>query len=144
MTSIRKFAYATLLAFTALNFAPSLASAQEAVRGKFTLTHEVHFGNAKVPAGDYVFTFDPDATTRMLTLSKMSGARAGYLVLIPSTDDAKPSDVSRLVLETTPEGSYVSAIQLPQFGMTLHFNVPAHTTERQIAKAATTAAASGQ
>jgi hypothetical protein len=53
MTLIRKFAYATLLALTALNFAPSLASAQEPARGKFTLTHEVHWGDAKVPAGDY-------------------------------------------------------------------------------------------
>jgi hypothetical protein len=143
MTSIRKFAYATLLAFTALNFAPSLASAQEAAHGKFTLTHEVHFGNAKVPAGDYEFSYDPDAT-RMLTLSKMSGARAGYMLMVLSTDEAKPSDLSRLILETTPQGSYVSAIQLPEFGMTLHFNVPSHAAEKQIAKAATTAAASGQ
>jgi len=34
MTSIRNFAYATLLALTALNFAPRLASAQEPARGK--------------------------------------------------------------------------------------------------------------
>src|ERR1700693_4231670 len=79
MTSIRKFAYAALLAFTALNFAPSLASAQEPARGHFTLTHEVHWGNAKVPAGDYEFSFDPNGTARMLSLSKLSGARAGYL-----------------------------------------------------------------
>jgi len=38
----------------------------------------------------------------------------------------------------------VSAMQLPEFGMTLHFNVPSHATEKQIAKAATSAAASGQ
>jgi hypothetical protein len=144
MTSIRNFAYATLLALTALNFAPRLASAQEPARGKFTLTHEVHFGNAKVPAGDYEFSFDPDTTSRMLSLNKLSGTRAGYLLMVPSTEDTKPTDLSRLVLETTPEGSYVSAMQLPEFGMTLHFNVPSHATEKQIAKAATSAAASGQ
>jgi hypothetical protein len=144
MTSIRKFAYATLLAFTALNIAPSLASAQEPARGKFTLTHEVHWGNAKLPAGDYEFSFDPDATSRMLSLRKLSGTRAGYLLLVPSTEDTKPTDLSRLVLESTPDGSYVSAMQLPEFGMTLHFNVRSHTAEKQIAKAATTAAASGQ
>jgi hypothetical protein len=144
MTSIRKFAYAMLLAFTVLNYAPSLASAQEPARGKFTLTHEVHWGNAKVPAGDYEFSFDPDTGAHMLSLSKLSGARAGYMLLVPSTEDAKPSDLSRLVLETTPDGSYVSAMQLPEFGMTLLFNVPSHATEKQIAKAATTAAASGQ
>lgn len=144
MTSIRNFAYATLLAFTALNFAPSPASAQESARGKFTLTHEVHFGSTKVSAGEYEFSFDPDATSRMLSLSKLSGTRAGYLLLVPSTEAAKPSDLSRLILEATPNGSYVSAMQLPEFGMTLNFNVPSYARERQIAKAATTAAALGQ
>ena len=144
MTSIVKFAYATLLAITALNFAPSLASAQESAHGKFTLTHEVYFGNAKVSAGDYVFSFDPDTTTHMLTISKTSGARASYLVLVPSTDDTKPSDLSRLVLERTPKGIYVSAMQLPEFGMTLNFNLPSRTSEKQIAKTAITAAALGQ
>jgi hypothetical protein len=144
MTSIRKFAYAALLAFTALNCAPSLASAQEPARGRFTLTHEVHWGNAKIPAGDYEFSFDPNGTSRLLSLGKLNGARTRYLLMVPSTEDAKASDLSRLILETTAAGSYVSAMQLPEFGMTLHFTVPSHATERQIAKAATTAAGSGQ
>ncbi|MGC1450515.1 MAG: hypothetical protein WA830_10795 [Candidatus Sulfotelmatobacter sp.] len=140
MTSIRKFAYATLLAVTASNFAPSLASAQEPAHGKFTLTHDVRWENAKVPAGDYEFSFDPDAASHLMYLTKLSGSRAGFLLLVPNTEDAKPTDQSRLILETTPDGSYVSAMQLPEFGMTLNFTVPAHT-EKQIAKAATTAAA---
>jgi hypothetical protein len=144
VTSIRKFGYATLLAFTALNIAPTLASAQESARGKFTLTHEVHFGNTKVPAGDYEFSFDPDATSRMLRLSKLSGAPAGYLLMVPSTEDTKASDQNRLILEARPDGRYVSAMQLPEFGMTLQFTVPSHATERQIAKPATTATATGQ
>jgi hypothetical protein len=144
MTTIRKFTYATLLAFAALNFVPSLASAQEPAHGKFTLSHEVHWGNAKVPAGDYEFSFDPDAGAHMLSLSKISGARAGYMLLVPTIDETKSSDRSRLVLQATPDGSYVSAMQLPMFGMTLNFSVPSHPTEKQIARAATMAAASGQ
>lgn len=142
MKTIRNYVYAAVLAASALNFTPTLASAQEPARGKFTLTHEVHWGSAKLPAGDYEFSFDPDTGSRMLSLSKLSGARAGYMVLVPDTEDSKPSDRSRLVLEATPDGSYVSAMLLPEFGMTLHFTVPSHTTERQIAKAGTTA--SGQ
>lgn len=143
MTSIRNFAYAALLAFTTLNFAASLASAQEA-RGKFTLRHDVHFGSVKVSAGEYEFSFDPDTPVRMLRLSKLSGARAGYLLMVPSTEHAKSTDLSRLVLQVTPDGSYVSAMQLPDLGMTLNFTVPSHAGEKQIAKAATMAAASGQ
>jgi hypothetical protein len=144
MKPIRNYVYAASVAASALNLAPTLASAEERAHGKFTLTHEVHWGSAKLPAGDYEFSFDPETGTRMLNLSKVSGTRAGYMVLVPDTDDSKPSDLSRLVLVATPDGSYVSAMQLPDFGMTLHFAVPSHTTERQIAKAGTTAVASGQ
>jgi hypothetical protein len=144
MTTIGKFAYATLLAFTALNFAPGLASAQEPAHGNFTLSHQVHWGNAKVPAGDYEFFFDPDAAAHLLRLNKLSGAHAGYMLLVPTIEEAKSSDLSRLVLQATPDGSYVSAMQLPKSGMTLYFSVPSHPTEKQIAKAATMAAAVGQ
>jgi hypothetical protein len=141
MKTIRNYVYAALLAASALNFAPTPASAQDLAHGKFTLTHEVHWGNAKLPAGDYEFSFDPDNGSRMLSLSKKSGTPAGYIVLVPGTEDAKPSDVNRLILESTPNGIYVSAMQLPEFGMTLDFTVPSHFTERQIARAGTTAAA---
>jgi hypothetical protein len=144
MTSIRKFAYAALLAFTTLNVAPSLASAQEAARGKFTLSHDVYWGNAKVSAGDYEFSYNPDANARMLNLNKLSGDRTGYLLIVASTEDAKASDLSRLILENKFGGSYVRAMQLPESGMTLHFNVPSRTAEKQIAKASTVAAASVQ
>ena len=144
MKTIRNYVYAAMLAASALNFAPSPASAQERVHGKFKLTHEVHMGTAKLATGDYEFSFDPDTGTRMLSLSKLGGTRAGYMVLVPTMDDAKPSDQSRLVLVATPEGRYVSAMQLPEFGMTLHFAVPSHARERPIAKAAITATASGQ
>ena len=137
MKTIRRFVYATLLAVTTLNLTPTLASAQEAAHGKFTLTHEVHWGGAKLPAGEYEFSFNPDAGFRVLSLSRLTGARARYMVLVPDVDNAKPKDMSRLVLEATPAGSYVSAMQLPEFGMTLYFTVPSHLTEKekQIAKA---------
>ncbi len=144
MKTIRNYVYAALLAASVLNFTPTLASAQEAARGKFTLTHEAHLGNATLAAGDYAFSYDPDSGTRMLSISKLSGARTGYMVLVSDTEDPKPSDQSRLILEATPDGSYISAMQLPEFGMTLRFTVPSHTTERQIAKAGTSAAVSGQ
>lgn len=144
MRSIRKFIYATLLTLTTLNYAPSLASAQEPARGRFTLTHDVHWQNALVPAGEYRFSFDPSGTFRVLNLSNVGRAGTGFMLLVPEAEETKPTDTSRLVIESTPEGSYVSAMQLAEFGMTLYFTVPLHTTERQIAKAGTRAAASGQ
>jgi hypothetical protein len=143
MKAIRTYVYAAILAASALNFTPTSASAQEAAHGKFTLTHEVHWGSARVPAGDYEFSFDPDGGSRVLSLSKLNGTRAGYMLLVPDTDNTKPSNHNLLVLEATAGGSYVSAMQLPEFGMTLHFAVPSRVTEGQFAKAGTTAAAVG-
>lgn len=144
MISIRRFAFSALLAVTTISLAPTIASAQEPARGKFTLTHAVNFGKAKVPAGDYQFTFDHNGISSVIVLSKVSGAPAGYMVLVPTIEETNASSVNRLMLETTSDGSYVSAMQLPEFGMTLHFNVPRNAAEKVIAKAATTAAASGQ
>ncbi len=141
MTSIRKFVYAALLAVTTISFAPSMASAQTPVHGKFTLTHDVLWGNAKVPAGEYRFSFSSSGIA-LLTLSKISGAPGGYMMLVPVMEETKDTATSLLLLETSSAGSYVSAMQLPEFGMTLRFNAPVHTT--QIARAATTVSASGQ
>ncbi len=145
MTSIRKFAYAAVLAVAALSLSPSSASAQEPAHGRFTLTHDVRWANAKVPAGDYEFSYDTAGISPVLRLSKISGDHAGYMLLIPSSERTVMSvAVSRLLLEPSSEGSYVSAMQLPEFGMTLHFNAPTHAPEKQMAKAATTASTSGQ
>ena len=142
MTSIRKFVYATLLGFATLSAMPTLASAEGPARGQFKLTHEVHWQNAVVPAGEYRFTYDADGVAGMLTLTKLDGPSAGFIFLVTDTDDVAPAGISRLTLTSTPEGSYVSALLLPESGMTLHFIVPAHT--EKLARTAPTVAAAGQ
>lgn len=141
MISIRKFVFAAMLAATAFSFAPSSACAQEPARGKFTLTHEVRWGSATIPAGEYQFSYNAENASAVLTLSKLSGTRASYMMLVPMIEGSKPSDVNRLVLASSPEGTYVAAMELPDFGMTLHFPTPSRATEKQLAKAVTTASA---
>lgn len=144
MTSLRRFAYAVLLAVTTLNLAPSTASAQEPARGHFTLTHDVHWGNAMVPAGDYKFTFGTNGSSPVLTLEKVTEPRARFMLLVQATEGTKTADTNRLLLKMTADGRYVSALQLPEFGMTLIFAVPEHAMPKQIAKTATMTTASGQ
>ena len=141
MTLIRKFVFAALLAVSALSLAPTLASAQQPAHGSFTLPHGVRWGSAEIPAGEYEFSFDPETTSPVLVLGKVSGVPTGFLMLVPSIDNSKPTDVNRLVLESAPEGSYVSEMQLPQFGMTLEFATPSHTGEKRVAKIVTPAPA---
>jgi hypothetical protein len=135
MKSIRNFAYAAVLTLSALNFAPSLASAQDAA-GTFRLTHDVHWQNAVVPAGEYRFTLGADGPAEMLTLRKTSGSAAGFMLLVSDVGVSQPSDLSQLVVVSRAHGSFVSRMQLPEFGLTLHFAVPAET--REVARTAAT------
>jgi hypothetical protein len=139
MKSICRFAYAAALTLSALNFAPSLASAQDAA-GTFTLTHEVHWQNVLVPAGKYHFTVGARGPSELLTLSKMSGSGAGFMLLVTNTEACQPSGLSRLVVLSRPGGSFVSTMQLPEFGVTLHFAVPSES--REVAQSAGTSTAS--
>jgi hypothetical protein len=144
MTSIRKFTYATLLALSTIMLAPALAGAQEPLRGQFTLPHDVRWENAVVPAGDYQFSLQPEGPAGVLLLSKLSGKRTGFMFLVANMEETKPSVPNQLVLEAAPEGSYVSAMQLPEFGMTVHFSPPSHAVEKQLAAAAAAPAAGAQ
>jgi hypothetical protein len=140
MHPIRKFAYAAVLTLSALNFAPSMAFAQDAA-GTFTLTHDVRWQNAIVPAGKYRFMMGAKGPSELLTLSKISGSGAGFMMLVTDTEASKPSDVSQLVVVPGPGGSFVSTMQLPEFGVTLHFAVPAETREVARSVGTTTASA---
>jgi len=139
MKSIRKFAYAAVLTWSALNFAPSLASAQDE-GGTFTLPHEVHWQNAIVPAGDYKFTLQPMGPSEILTLRKISGARASFMLVV-ETAAAHDSAPARLIINSKLGESYVSAMNLPMFEVTLHFAAPTNPA-KEIADVHTLSAAS--
>ena len=140
MKSIRRFVYAALLSLSALSFTPSLASAQEAA-GRFTLAHEVHWQNAIVPAGDYRFTLESKGPYEVLALNKVSGSGAGFMILVTAADSSSAGSVSRLILVDRPDGSFVRLMELPAFGMTLHFVVPSEAREAAEAVASSTSSA---
>jgi len=124
MNSIRKFVYASALTLSAFTFAPNLASAQNAV-GKFTLTHSVLWQNATIPAGDYKFKVENRGASEMLTLSKVSGPAAGYMLLVNDVTSAKEPSIDRLTVVARGGKHYVKEMELPELGMRLNFAVPA-------------------
>ena len=143
MTTIRKFVYAALVAAATLNFVPSLSAAEGPAHGRFTLTHDVRWGNARIPAGEYEFSYDPYVKSPILTLTKVNGPRSSYMLLVLSAEDSKAADANRLVLETVAHSSYVSTMELAGCGMKLYFSAPSLSV-KPMAKAVTTVASSGQ
>jgi len=128
MRSIGRFVYSVVLALSALTFTPSPASAQE-MHGSFTLSHEVRWQKYVVPAGDYRFEVQPKGPSAILQLRKVSGNNAGFLIMANNAESSKPSDLDRLVVVARASGSYVSSMELPQFGETLRFAVPTESRE---------------
>jgi hypothetical protein len=123
MRSIRKFAYAAVLAVSIISIQPTLASAEDA-RGVFTLTHEVRWQNCVLRAGDYAFTLKSMGRPTFLMLRGLNGTGTNAMLLVSDVEEAKPDDVSQLVLVSRNGQSFVSAMDLPSSEMTLHFDVP--------------------
>jgi hypothetical protein len=142
MKTICRFAYAALLILSALNFAPSMASAQDSAAGSFTLNHEVHWQKAVVPAGKYRFTMGSNGSSEMLMLRKIGGDGPSFVLFASDVEQSSPADLSRLLVVSRSSGSFVSEMQLPEFGITLHFAVPAET--REVAQAVATSAAAAR
>jgi hypothetical protein len=123
MTTIRNYMYAAVLVFSALNFAPSPASAQDE-GGRFTLPHEVSWQNVEVPAGEYTFTLDPMGPAEVLKLHKISGTPASFILVVNDADSAALSGPASLLIEGNMGETYVNSMKLPQFDLILHFTAP--------------------
>src|SRR3981081_590091 len=111
MKTLRKFASTAVLTLGALSLTPSLASAQSA-NCKFTLTHEVHWQNAVVPAGTYRFSLESRGPSELLTLRSIDG-KGGFLFLVNEVGLSQTSGIDQLVLGSRAGNSVVRHPDLP-------------------------------
>jgi hypothetical protein len=123
MRSIRKFAYAAVLALSVFTVQPTLAAAEDA-RGVFTLTHEVHWQNCILGPGEYSFSIRNSAPPTILTLRGVNGSSTDAMFLVTDVESTKSEANSQLVLVSRDGKSFVSSMNLPEFDMVLRFAVP--------------------
>jgi hypothetical protein len=142
MKSIRNFAYAALLAVSALSLSPSTASAQSE-GGTFTLAHDVRWQNVIVPAGEYRFSLQPSGPSQLLRLTRMTGAPASFMLLVTDMEETTGTEKARLTINSAAGTRYVSAMDLPEFQIVLHFAPPAGAG-KEVAMVRTSAAASAR
>jgi hypothetical protein len=133
MRSIRKFAYAAALIATIFCVQPTLVAAEDA-RGKFTLTHEVRWQRYVLPPGDYSFSLKTVGASEFLVLRGRNGTGTDAMLMANEVETPKLDEVNGLVLVSREGQSFVSSMELPEYDMALHFDVPPAVPPEKAAK----------
>jgi hypothetical protein len=116
-------------ALTAVFASAVPASAQVAVRGSFTLHHQMRWQNRMLPAGDYTFELKSLATP-LITLRGPKGPQ--FITALVA--DEKPISQSMLVVENRGNESCVRELRLASIGRTLRYSVPKASKDVELAR----------
>ena len=103
------------------------ANAQPSFAGKFTLPYEVRWGQAVLPAGDYVIRLD--STVSPAKISPANGSSAGVYTEYPLVEDSHMSGVY-LTITNHANQRRVRSLNLPQLGKVIVF-APLTKSERE-------------
>jgi hypothetical protein len=95
--------------------------AQNRVSGSFTLSHEVRWQNANLPAGDYTFSL---ASTSRMSPMIVTGPNGSIFELASVISERHANKPSVLVLERFAGTSFVRELYLDEIGVQLDYNVP--------------------
>jgi hypothetical protein len=99
----------------------SQAAAQNTVKGSFTLSHEIRWQNATLPAGDYTFSIPSTVGKEPMLVKGPSGA----VYELPAVTSYKQSDqASFLILEQRGKTFFVREMDLNGVGLQLRYSVP--------------------
>lgn len=96
------------------------ASAQN-IKGSFTVSHEIRWQNATLPAGDY--TFSRGSTARRSALI-VTGPNGSVFELAYVVSESKADGPSVLILERRDGAFYVREMDLTGIGLQFQYNVP--------------------
>jgi hypothetical protein len=129
MRSLRKFAYAAVLTLSIFCIQPTLAIAEDA-HGLFTLSHDVHWQNNVIRAGDYTFTLKTIGRPTFLVLRGLNGTGTDAMMLVSDIDELRSDEISHLVLVSRKGQSFVSSLDLPDYEMSIRFVVPNESPSR--------------
>src|SRR5258706_8529692 len=84
------------------------ASAQLVCKGSFTLSHEVRWQNATLPAGDYTFVMQSLGSPSRITLKGPNG----YQFITALVENKTDSNQSMLIVENLARRSTIAELRL--------------------------------
>ena len=131
MTSLRnRMLVIASFALAAIFASATPAAAQQAFKGSFTLTHEVRWQKATLPAGDYTFEIKSVSVPSLITLKGPNGS--SFIPALVAND--RVSEQSMLVIETYGSISAVTELRLSSIGRTLRYAAPKAPKDVELAQ----------
>jgi hypothetical protein len=105
----------------ALCAAPKQAAAQDAFKGSFTLTEDVRWANAFLPAGDYTFSLRSNSVPARILLHGPNG----YAMILTSARSTRDTQgVSSLTVERRAGTRFVTDLYMADLGIDLRYQAP--------------------
>jgi hypothetical protein len=111
----------------------SAVSDAETVSGKFKLPTKTHWGMIVLAPGDYEFSFDSDASSRIVRVQS-TDSEWSAMVMAKALSDAMAKHCSGLELENSEVGPYVKRLYMGDLGLALDFSVPKPGREARLTK----------
>jgi hypothetical protein len=105
----------------------------EPVSGKFKLPEETRWGMIVLAPGEYVFSFDSDASSRIVRVQSTDSRWSG-MVMATALSDAMTKHGSGLELAKSEAGPYVRRLYMGDLGLALDFSVPKPGREARLTK----------
>ncbi len=96
------------------------ANAQSPFKGKFTLQHETRWGQAVLPAGNYIVTFDNNITNMLVVRDAKSRHAIGYEP-VNNVQDSTEGE-SALLIGVRGSQQVVHAFRVAELGQTFIFD----------------------
>jgi hypothetical protein len=117
-------------ALAAIGLSAIPASAQPVCKGSFTLSHEVRWQNATLPAGDYTFVMQSLASPSRITLKGPNG----YQFITALVESKTDSNRSMLIVENRGGRSTIAELRLSAIGRSFRYAVPKAPENAEVAQ----------
>lgn len=94
----------------------------QAVQGKFTLTQTIRWGSSELPAGEYAYSIQENASVPLIFIhGKGNGAKSG-IILSPNWDPTNESRASRIELLSDGKEMTVQSFYVAALGRVFHYS----------------------
>jgi hypothetical protein len=117
-----------LLIIAFITIFPIPSRAQDVIRGEFSLSQEVRWGNSVLPMGDYVYFVDSTHWPAAVRVEQKRGGFTGMFIPQTLLRPGKQGSTG-IVLRSVGNDTYVKSLQLQELGAELDFSAPGADSE---------------